>query len=213
MYRTDNYHKLAASLHQSQRERGTKVVMVASAAPGEGKSLTVANLARTLGQSYRRRVLAVDADLRLPVLHNLFGVPNERGLIEALDDPGADPEWIEVGGQVALLPAGHCPDEPLGALTSPGMREVLAIGARNFDWVIVDTPPVLLLPDSELVASMVDGVLFVVGANETDYRLAARAADAIGRQRILGVVLNKVDPDAFSPAYAYQFSGDARSHG
>ncbi len=214
MYDTNTYGKLAASLHQAQRDRGVKVVMVASAAPGEGKSVTVASLARTLGHAYKRRVLVVDADLRRPVLHELFGVANDRGLNEALADGAVHPEWIAVADNVMLLPAGGLNPEPLGALTSPQLRELLTRVARQFDWVIVDTPPVLLLPDSELLASMVDGVLFVVGANETDYRLAARATHAIGRERILGVVLNKVDRQALPPEYAYEFSaGGGRSRG
>jgi len=202
------YRKAAAALHHAQRERGVRTVMVASAIPAEGKSRTTVRLAVTLAQSYGRRVLLLDADLRRPVLHEIFGVAPDGGLNELLlgDAPIVDVPTIPVGDRLALLPAGHANREPLGLLTSTRMREVLTHASRRFDWVLVDTPPVVLLPDSELLASMVDAALLVVAAGETDYRLVAQAVQAVGRERIVGVVLNKVD-EAALPAYAaYEYA-------
>ena len=85
----EQYRKLAATLYYAQAERGVKILMVTSAIPGEGKSLTTANLALTLSESYQRRVLLIDADLRRPSLHMIFQIPNMSGLGEGLK-PGAD---------------------------------------------------------------------------------------------------------------------------
>jgi capsular exopolysaccharide synthesis family protein len=209
MKHIEQFRKLATALHQAQRERGVKVVMVASAAPGEGKSLTAANLARILSGSYRRRVLLVDADLRRPVLHLVHYVENQCGLDEMLDNDGpiVELQTVRLASNLDLLTAGRPNPDPIAALTSPRMRELLAFAASMYDWVLVDTPPVVLMPDSELLGCMVDATLLVVAAGETDYRLVTKAVAALGRERILGVVLNKVDEsEVASPYEAYEYT-------
>ena len=213
MKHIEQFRKLATALHQAQRERGVTVVMVASAAPGEGKSLTAANLARILSGSYRRRVLLVDADLRRPVLHLVNSVENECGLDDMLgsDGPIVELQTVRLASNLDLLTAGRPNPDPIAALTSPRMRELLAFAASMYDWVLVDTPPVLLMPDSELLGCMVDATLLVVAAGETDYRLVTKAVAALGRERILGVVLNKVDEsEVASPYDTYEYAYDSR---
>jgi len=191
------------------------VIMVASAAPGEGKSLTAANLARILSGSYRRRVLLVDADLRRPVLHLVNDVENGCGLDEMLGSEGpiVELQTVRLASNLDLLTAGRPNPDPIAALTSPRMRDLLAFAASVYDWVLVDTPPVMLMPDSELLGCMVDAALLVVAAGETDYRLVTKAVAALGRERILGVVLNKVDEsEVASPYDTYEYSyGDSRA--
>jgi capsular exopolysaccharide synthesis family protein len=218
MEHIDYFRKLAAALHQAQRERGVRVVMIVSAGPGEGKSQTAANLGRVLSRSYRRRVLLVDADLRRPVLHIVNHVENGFGVDDLLEGDGPIDELptTNLGPNLELLASGRPNPDPVGALTSPRMRELLACAARQFDWVLVDTPPVSLLPDSELLGSFVDAALLVVAAGETDYRLVTRTVDALGRDKILGVVLNKAeDADAAAPYgasdYAYSYGGGRRA--
>jgi capsular exopolysaccharide synthesis family protein len=202
-----HFRKLAASLHQAQHDRGIAVVMVTSAVPGEGKSRTVAELAKTLSGSYGRRVLLIDADLRQPVLHKVLGVPNRHGLTDLLCGD-VRVETAVAAERLDVLPAGRPDPDPLAGLTSGRMREVLARAKQAYDWVLVDTPPVVLLPDAELLGSMVDTVLLVVSAGETDYRLVTRAVDALGRDRIIGVVLNNIEEAAFASSYAgYHYAG------
>ena len=184
-----HFHKVAVALSQAQRNRGVKTLIVASAAPGEGKSHTAATLARVLAGSFMRRVLLIDADLRRPVLHTMHNVANDFGLDDLLRGAGdvSQLPTRQIGPNLELLTAGRVNPDPIGALTSPRMQELLASAATRFDWILVDTPPVALLPDSELLGSIVDGAVLVVGAGETDYRLITKAADALGRERILGV--------------------------
>jgi|SRR4051794_35740387 protein-tyrosine kinase len=213
MKHIEHYRKLATALHQAQRQRGVKIVMVASAAPGEGKSLTAANLARMLSGSYRRRVLLVDADLRRPVLHLVNNVENECGLDDMLESgaPLVELQTISLSDTLDLLTAGRPNPDPIAALTSPRMRELLTFAASIYDWVLVDTPPVALLPDSELLGCMVDAALLVVASGETDYRLVTKAVAALGRERILGVVLNKVDESELPSKYdTYEYSDSSR---
>jgi capsular exopolysaccharide synthesis family protein len=189
----EQYRKLAATLHHAQASRGLKSILVTSALPGEGKSLTASNLALTLSESYQRRVLLIDADLRRPSLHDVFGIPNGAGLSDGLSRNGSNGIPVfEVSGHLSLLPSGQAMEDPTGPLTSEKMRHLLESARAGYDWVIIDTPPVGLLTDARLLSAMVDGVILVVEAVKTPYPDLLRAIDAIGRERLLGTVLNRL---------------------
>ncbi len=195
----EQYRRLAAVLHHLQAENGLKVIMVASPLAGDGKTLTAANLALTLSESYGRRVLLVDGDLRSPAIHDLFGLSNAAGLDDGLRaDEVRRLTLVEVSPQLTILPAGRPDADPMSVLTSDRMREVLDEAREKFNWVIVDTPPLGLLPDAHLLAGIVDGAILVIAAGSTPYQSAARSAQLIGRDRIVGVVLNRVDESVFS---------------
>lgn len=190
----EQYRKLAATLHHAQNERGIKVIMTASALPGEGKSLTAVNLALTLSHSYHKRVLLIDADLRRPTVQKIFGLPPIAGLNEGLKSKEDRPMALTaVSDRLMVLPAGRPESDPMSGLTSDRMRRLIVQAASVFEWVIVDTPPVGLLPDASLLADFVDGVLLVVRAGKAPFRMVKRTVDAITHQRILGVVMNAVD--------------------
>jgi protein-tyrosine kinase len=205
----EQYRRLAAVLHHAQNERGLKVIMVTSALPGEGKTLTASNLALTLSESYQRRVLLVDADLRRPSIHQLFALPSLAGLSDGLRSiEDRKLTLVEVSSHLTVLPAGRPDPDPMSVLTSSRMQYVLDEAREKFDWVIVDTPPVGLMPDAHLLAAMVDGALLIIGAGMSPHRAVAKAADVIGRDRILGVVLNRVARNDMSHgAYYYSYYG------
>jgi capsular exopolysaccharide synthesis family protein len=194
----EQYRRLAAVLHEAQGARGVNSLLIASAVAGEGKTLTAVNLALTFSESYRRRVLLVDADLRRPKLHALFGVTAQLTQKSGWLNSSGDLPVDQVSPTLSILSGAEPTDDPMAALTSKRMTHVLAEAKRAFDWIIVDTPPLVALPDAHLLASMVDGVVLVVRANSTPHSLIARATEAVGRSRIFGVVLN----DAASPAPA-----------
>ena len=200
----EQYRRLAAALHQAQRSTGFKVVMVASAVAGEGKSLTAANLALTLSESYRRNVLIIDADLRRPTQHAIFQVSGAPGLSEglvSLDEPKLP--LHRLSSRLTVLPAGRPTSDPIGAITSERMRRLVEEAKEVFDCVIIDTPPVGLLTDAALLASMADGVVLVVKAESTPFDLVNRAVDALGRERMMGVVLNRAREQAHKSSYDY----------
>jgi capsular exopolysaccharide synthesis family protein len=206
----EQYRRLAATLHHAQADRGIKRVMVTSAVTGEGKSLTATNLALTLSQSYRRRVLLIDADLRRPSLHRIFQVQNVFGLTEGLK--ARDERQlaiVEISEYLSLLTAGRPDPDPMSGLTSDRMRRILNEASTKFDWIVIDTPPVALLPDANLLAAMVDVAVLVVGATRTPYDLVQRAAESIGRDKIMGVVLNRVENTGFvGDAHYHSYYGD-----
>lgn len=190
----EQYRKLAAILHHAQVERGLKVIMTSSALPGEGKSLTAVNLALTLSESYHRRVLLIDADLRRPTVQRIFGIPPLAGLNEGLKASEDRPMALTpVSERLFVLPAGRPEADPMSGLTSERMRRLITQAASSFEWVIVDSPPVGLLPDASLLSAFVDGVLLVVRAGKAPFSLVKRTVDSISHERILGVVMNAID--------------------
>lgn len=204
----EQFRRLAAVLHHAQVQRQIHTVMIASAVPAEGKSLTASNLALTLSRSYEKRVLLIDTDLRRPSLHTLFNVSNSVGLTTTLNDPkqGKLPV-VQVQQNLWLLPAGRPDPNPTSLVTSEAMKLLLEEASSQFDWVILDTPPVGLMPDANLLAAMVDAAFVVVHAGHTPYPLVKKAVDAIGLDRVLGVVLNRADRSAAAAAYDYNYYG------
>jgi len=198
----EQYRRLAASLHHAQAISGIKVVMVTSAVVGEGKTLTASNIAMTLSQSYKKEVLLVDADFRRPSVHAVFGIPPYPGLAESLT--AAQTEKIRVrlvSSGLGVLTGGRPTSDPIAALTSERMRQLVHEARNTFDWVILDTPPVAMLTDASLVSSMTDGALIVVKAEQTPWDLVERAVHAVGRDRTLGVVLNRATGQLPSTGY------------
>jgi receptor protein-tyrosine kinase len=205
----EEYRKLAAALHHAQLAHGTKVIMVTSASPGEGKTLTASNLALTLSQSYQRHVLLIDADLRKPTVHNVFGVENAAGLIDALREAPEKTDrhvpLIQVSSRLELLLSGGVTPDPMSLLTSDTLRGLLKDASEAFDWVIVDTPPAAFLPDCNLMSSAVDAALIVVRAFVTPYPLVQRVVEAVGHDKVLGVVLNQAEQSPSSGYYGYGY--------
>jgi capsular exopolysaccharide synthesis family protein len=158
-------------------------------------------------------VLLIDADLRKPSLHQVFHVRNVDGLIECLTSEREQPlPVIETSPYLDVVVAGAPDSDPMSALTSGRMRRLLGEAAETYDWVIIDTPPVVLLPDANLLAAMADSAILVIGAGSTPHKLVMRAVEALGRERILGVVLNRVDRSLLVGGYGYGY-GYGPKHG
>ena len=213
----EEYRKLAAALHHAQLAHGTKVIMVTSASPGEGKTLTASNLALTLSQSYQRHVLLIDADLRKPTVHEVFGVDNSSGLIDALREAPEKTDrhvpLIQVSTRLELLLSGGVTPDPMSLLTSDTLRGLLKDASEAFDWVIVDTPPAAFLPDCNLMSSAVDAALIVVRAFVTPYPLVQRVVEAVGHDKVLGVVLNHAEQSPQSGYYGYGYGYNYGGYG
>lgn len=198
----EQYRRLAASLHELQVDTGLKTMMVTSATPREGKTLTVTNLALTLSGSYRRRVLLIDADLRRPSLHEVFRLPKTIGLSEALRS-GSRPHLLELSPFLSVLPAGELQGDPMSALTSDRLPALVEQCTAAFDWVLLDAPPIGLMPDGNVLARVAKAVVFVIAAGITSHRTIERAIAEIGRDQIVGTVLNRIDEQQMPAAGDY----------
>ncbi len=198
----EQYKRLAAALHEQQIEREIKSLMITSALPREGKTLTVTNLALTFGGAYGRRVLIVDADLHRPAIHDMFGIRNDRGLVDALRSDGASLATVQVSPGVSVLPAGRGHEVAAAALSSDRLRSLVAQAGAEYDWILFDTPPVAMLPDAQFVARATDGIVFVIAAGATPYTIVQRSLNDLGPDRIIGTVLNRVE-ERVLPIRAY----------
>jgi len=191
----EQFRRLAATLHVAQSATNQlKVLLITSAEPGDGKTFTAANLALTLSESYRRRVLLVDMDFRRPSLSNITDARPSRGLAEGLKSTSEQKlPVLRITDRLTLLPAGRPEMDPMSSLTSPRMRRVVTEAAEAFDWVILDAPPLGVVTDAKLVAELADGVLLVIRAGQTPYASVQKSIESIGRERVFGVVLNGVE--------------------
>jgi protein-tyrosine kinase len=203
----EQYRALALSLENVEPKDAHRVLVVTSALPGEGKTLTVANLALTLSGSYRRRVLVVDGDLRRPRLYNtLSGMVDQATRAEESlpDSQSATMSLRRVGPSLFAVGFVDAPfQDPINTLNAPGIVELFTWARTRFDWVLVDTPPAALVSDASILAQRADGVLFVVHAATTPYDAASAAITQLGKERILGVVMNRVPKDGVDDSFRY----------
>ena len=191
------FRNLRTSLIWSDGGEALRTLVVTSAAPGEGKTMTAANLAVTLAYD-GLRVLLVDCDIRRPRVHGLFQLPRAPGLMELLrasTDPDAPPVQAIRNTPVARLSVLTCGALPVNAsnlLSGTRMRVLLGELQEQFDIIVLDTPPVLATADASIVASLTDGVLLVVRAGTTDRNAAQRAYQQLANvgARVVGTVLN-----------------------
>jgi polysaccharide biosynthesis transport protein len=191
------FRSLRTSLIAKYPGDGTKIITVTSAQPLEGKTTTAANIGMALAYG-GARVLLIDADMRRPGLHRPLRLTNERGLSQVLIGQARVRDVIQrtVDPNLLAITAGKTPPNPSELLASERMKTLLAnLSHGPFDWIIVDTPPVLAVTDAVILAPHVSGVTFVVGAEMTRRRLAERAIETItsSHPKVCAVVLNKVD--------------------
>ncbi len=175
---------------------GPKTIVVTSTGPGEGKTVVSTNIAAALAQS-NARVLLIDADMRRPKAHELFGVSREPGLSNVLVGNAKASEAVRrtLKPNLWLLPCGKLPPNPAELLGSAKFQEFLLSLKDHFDWVIIDSPPVMAVTDAGVLAHSVMGVVFVVGSEMTNKWTARNALELLdaARPNYLGAILNKVD--------------------
>jgi succinoglycan biosynthesis transport protein ExoP len=193
----ESFRALRTSLMSKYNETGTKIFVVTSAQPLEGKTITAANIAMALAYG-GARVLLIDADMRRPGMHRPLRLTNERGLSQVLNGQARVRDVIQrtVDPNLLAITAGKPPPNPSELLSSERMKTLLTNLAHGaFDWILIDTPPVLAVTDAVILAPSVTGVIYVIGAEMTRRRLAERALETIlsANPRSVAVVLNKVD--------------------
>ena len=193
---SESFRNVRTNLLFSSAEEGGRSVVITSTGPGEGKTAVATNLAVALAQA-GLRVLIVDADMRKPRVHTVFGQSQEPGLSNVLVGNAKASEAVHTTTVTGLwvMPAGVPPPNPAELLGSKRFKDFLASLSQHFDWVVIDTPPVMAVTDSSVVAHMATGVLFVVGAEMTSRHAAQRALEQLeqARAKFIGVVLNRVD--------------------
>ena len=192
---SESYRSIRTNLEFASLDSVTRKILITSAGPHEGKSFMVANLAVSIAQS-GKTVLVLDADLREPSQHKLFGLDNGQGLSDALVQEGNYRDYIKettVPG-LMVLTAGPIPPNPAELVGSKRMKSLIEEASGQFDMVLIDTPPVIEVTDAAILAQKVDGVILVLASgkvNKDDAQTAKEHLDNVGA-KILGAVLNKV---------------------
>jgi polysaccharide biosynthesis transport protein len=193
---SESFRSLRTNVLFSTAEEGVKTLVVTSTGPGEGKTLVSTNLAVGLAQA-GMRVLLVDADMRKPRVHTVFDKSRQPGLSNVLVGTARFSETVhatQIPG-LWMVPAGAYPPNPSELLSSKRFADLVASFGTHFDWAVIDTPPIMAVTDSSIVAHLTTGVVFVIGAEMTSRYAAQRAVEQIGRgnAKFLGAVLNRVD--------------------
>lgn len=210
---SEAYRTLRTNIQFSSVDKPIKALMVTSSSPSEGKSTTAANLAVVLAQT-SQRVIIVDTDLRRPVLHKVFGVPNNTGLTTALlageaVDLDLQLQSTEID-TLKVLTSGPIPPNPSELLGSHKMAMLVASLSDHADIVIFDSPPVLAVTDAAVLSSQVDGVLVVVDAGKTKEQALANAVAELQKANanVLGIALNRLDTRRGYNYYYYYYYSD-----
>lgn len=204
---SEKFRFLSVRLRQLQQNRTLKKVLVTSSIPQEGKSTVAANLACTLARREQQRTLLLDGDLRRPTIASVFGLGKVSGISEWLQGEGGPTTCIHQiqGTRLCVLPAGSPPKHPLELMQSGKLSSIMKKLALWFDWIVIDSPPVLPLADTSIWLRMADGVLLVARQGVTQRALLKRALDGLESSKVLGTVLNGATK-AVPSDYYYQAS-------
>jgi capsular exopolysaccharide synthesis family protein len=193
-FEAEQYRTLCHGLER-RRTRGESVILgVSGPSVGDGKTTTALNLAGTLAQDPATRVLIVDADLRRPSVSQRLGLGDDLpGLADLIADPGLSvAEWAlrRSPWNLFVVPAGRRPADPYRILSSPRLGAVLTEARQHFDRIVLDSPPLLAVPDAHVISEWVDGFLLVVGAHRTPRKLLEETLNAIDADKVIGIVFN-----------------------
>jgi capsular exopolysaccharide synthesis family protein len=202
-----------------------KTILICSGKPEEGKSFITANLAVSLARNHANRVLLIDGDLRRPTLHTLLGTPHAPGLAEFLAGtvqlrdilqrgtirPDEDSSRPSLLSSLTFIPSGRCSNQAEDLVAAPRMEELIAAVSAEFDWILIDSAPVLAVSDALQMSRAVDGILLVARSGHTPYVVAKQTQAALDGAHIIGVVLNDVPESSRgpNPYYEYNLESDA----
>ncbi len=209
----EEFRTLRSQLYLIHEKQALRTLLITSALPQEGKTFIAANLANIIVRQPERRVLLVDADLRWSRLHQVLGAPSTPGLSDYLQGEAEEFSILQRGpqGNLFFIPGGKAAPNPAELIANGRLKSLLQRLAPVFDWIILDSPPVVPVSDSSLLAGSCDGVLMVVRAGATPFDMAQRARDEFRSKRLLGVVLNGVAPGAAYGSYYYgAYAKDAK---
>ncbi|HTV05380.1 MAG TPA: CpsD/CapB family tyrosine-protein kinase [Acidobacteriaceae bacterium] len=200
------FRLLGVRLRDLRKDRSLRKVLITSTVPQEGKSFAAANLACTLASGSERRTLLIDGDLRRPTQAQLFGLAPSAGICECLKEGRRLAEVIYRldGPNLWILPAGTAPENPLDVMQSAKLPQLMEQLSAWFDWIIIDSPPVLPLADTSVWARVADGILLVTRQGTTEKRKLQRGLDALDHNKLIGALLNSSHVAADSDYYYYR---------
>ena len=202
----EQFRSLRTKLLQAGERKQMRAFVITSAGVGEGKTLTALNLAWLLAQTDGMRALVIDSDLRQPCATEYLGIDVSAGLSDVLGGTVRLEEAIvrlDPAG-LYLLPGGQRRDDVAELLSGPSYERLLTEARRMFDYIIIDAPPLGIFTDANVLMNRADGALIVVHSGKTRYAIVDRLLEQIPREKLLGIVLNRVDEQLDESVYYYQ---------
>jgi capsular exopolysaccharide synthesis family protein len=195
------YRDLRTAVYFTQQHRRTKTILIASPAANDGKTTVASNLAAAFAQS-GHEVLLIDADMRDPSLHDVYGLSNDIGLSRVLAGRDDAPAAIRRTAieQLSVMTAGPCPTHPSELLNGVNFKRLLDTLGERFDYIVIDSPPVLAVTDTRIVATTTDATLLVLRPGRSNRKQAAAACESLAAvgANVMGIVAN-----ATAAAYGY----------
>jgi capsular exopolysaccharide synthesis family protein len=202
---TEQFRTLRSRLYQMREKISLKKILVTSALPKEGKSFVAANLSQVLVKQHGRRVLLIDADMRVPSLHSVLGTASVPGLADYLSGNGDEFGVMQRGPleNLFFIPGGRSSLQPAELISNGRFKMLMQRVEPLFDWIIVDSPPAVPVSDGSQLANFCDGVLMVVRSNSTPYDTAQKARQEFHGKTLVGVVLNGISKSDTYARYYY----------
>ncbi|WPC43280.1 CpsD/CapB family tyrosine-protein kinase [Clostridium sp. JS66] len=192
----ESYRTLRTNINFSSFDNKVKTIVVTSSGPKEGKSVTCANLAVVMAENGCKTIL-IDCDQRKSSIHKLFNISNEKGLSDFLVGNIQFSEAVQKTEipNLSMVTSGTKPPNPSELVASDKMKKFIEDLKENYDYIILDTPPVIVVTDAQLISSYADGCILVVASSEVEKAVAIKAKELLKKvnARILGVVLSKMD--------------------
>jgi capsular exopolysaccharide synthesis family protein len=190
------YKTLRTNIQFSSLDTKVQTIVITSSGPGEGKTTTSSNLACTFAQAGYNTIL-IDCDQRKPKVHKVFELSNQLGLSNVLVGEVSSEDVVHKASvdKLSILTAGTRPPNPAELLASHKMKKFIDLLKQKYDYIILDTPPIIMVTDAQILTRYSDGCLLVVSSGEADKNAAAKAKELLEKvdAKVLGVVLNKID--------------------
>ena len=206
------FRTVRTNISFSDVDNEIQTILFTSTKQNEGKSTVISNVAYSFSKLENCKVLLMDLDLRNPTVHKMFGVSNTYGLMDNLKNDRPLEKCIhKIEENIHVLPTGAMPPNPTEILSSKKMAKFLEDIKSHYDYIFIDAPPVGVVSDATIISSNVDGVMYVVGAKETDLSHAQVAIDNLKKAdaNIIGSVLNKYEMNQSSYSYyGYYYEQD-----
>jgi capsular exopolysaccharide synthesis family protein len=198
----EKFRFLAVRLRQLRQDRPLKKILITSTIPQEGKSTVAANLACTLARRRQQKILLLEGDLRRPNIMNQLGIGRIPGLCEWLNGQSESINIYKLQGLgLWILPAGAAPQNPLELMQSGKLSVLMEQLEAWFDWIVIDSPPVLPLADTSLWSRLADGIVLVTRKGTTERQQLQRGIEAIEKSKLLGALVNSSANTAHSDYY------------
>jgi len=208
---SEQYRTIRTNIQFSMVDKEFKTLALTSAAPGEGKSTTISNLAIALAYQ-GDRVLLIDADLRKPTLHQLMGISNQHGLTSLIAQTTTKNSAIVKVSKVInlyVMPSGPVPPNPSELLSSKMMKNLIVKLSQEYDWILFDTPPVLAVTDAQILGDVCDGVILVTKSHQTEKKELVKAKELMDKANtnLLGTIITGVDQKELGYGY-YSYANE-----